>query len=154
MWTGSWLLALGAITNEPFEMHLRHVHVPASSPYLPPLFGAKVSLNPKVGVQFLFGPTQESSICPMSFDNPIYTYTLFSWYNLSEVFLAFISLATWCGTFYVTPYPTKRKVMSSSRSTSLLCRSNVEFFYGFLGMLHVGFIHPRCFYWMVSFPLN
>jgi hypothetical protein len=33
--------------------------------------------------------------------------------------------------------------MSSSRSTSLLCRSHVELFYGFLGMFHVRFIHSR-----------
>jgi hypothetical protein len=30
----------------------------------------------------------------------------------------------------------------------------VEFFYGFLGMFHVGFIHSRSFYGMISFPLN
>jgi len=28
-------------------------------------FGVKVSFNPKVGVRFWFGPTQESSICLM-----------------------------------------------------------------------------------------
>jgi hypothetical protein len=114
-------------------------------------FGIRISFNSKRGVRFWFGLTQGSSICPMPFDNPICTYTKFSWYNLLE---AFISLATWCGTFYVTLCPTKKKVMSSSRSTFLLCRPSVEFFYGFLGMLHVGFIHPIRLYWMVSFPLN
>ncbi len=50
--------------------------------------------------------------------------------------------------------PSKRKVMSSSRSTSFFCWSSVEFFYGFLGMFHVGFIHPRSLYCMVTFPLH
>ncbi len=143
---------IGCTTNQPFGMHLRHVHVPTSSPCLPPLSGPSF-LNPKVGVRFRFGPTQNSSICPMPFDNTIcliqISHDIISWKSL-----AFISLATWCGTFYVTLCPTERKVMSSSRSTSFLCQSNVEFFYGFLGMFHVGFIHPRCLYRMVSFPLN
>ncbi len=113
--------------------------------------------SPKVGLRhwFWFEPTQDGSICPMPFDNPICIYTQHSHDMISWKFLTFISLATWCGTFYVTLCPTKRKVMSSSHSTSpFLCRSSVEFFYGFLGMLHVRFIHPRCLYWMVSFPLN
>jgi len=116
-------------------------------------FGVKFSLNPKVGVRVWFGPTQESSICPMATWQPyLHLYIIFViiFWN----FLAFISLATWCGTFYVTPCPTKRKVMSSSHSTSFICQSNVEFLYGFLGMFHIGFIHPRCLYWMVSFPFN
>jgi len=132
---------------------LRHVHVPVSSPCLPFLLGSNF-LNPKVGVRFWFEPTQDSSICPMPFDNPICTYTKILIIQSVGSILAFISLATWCGTFYVTLCPTKRKVMSSSRFTSLLCRSCVEFFYGFLGMFHVGFIHPRCLYWMVSFLFN
>jgi hypothetical protein len=145
---------VGRTTNQPFGMHLRHVHVPTSSPCLPPLSGP-IFLNPKVGVWFWFGLTQESSICPMPFDNSICLIQI-SHDTISWKSLAFISLATWCGTFYVTLCPTKRKVMmSSSHSTSfLLCRSSVEFFYGFLGMFHVGFIHPRCLYRMVSFPLN
>jgi hypothetical protein len=117
-------------------------------------FGVNISLNPKVRVQFWFGPTQKSSICLMPTWQPyLHLYIIFVIQSLGS-FLAFIWLATWCGTFYVTPYPTKRKVMSSSCSTSLLCRSSVEFLYGFLGMFHIGFIHPRCLYWMVSFPLN
>jgi hypothetical protein len=32
--------------------------------------------------------------------------------TISWKFLAFISFITWCGTFYVAPCPTKRKVMS------------------------------------------
>ncbi len=83
-------------------------------------------------------------------------YTNFSSRDtISWKFIAFIPFATWCDTFYVTLCPTKRKVMSSSRPyTSLFCRSRVEFFYGFLGMFHVEFIHPRSLYWMVSFPLD
>ncbi len=143
---------VGRTTNQPFGMHLRHVHVLASSPCLPPLSGPSF-FNPKVGVRFWFGPTWNSSICPMPFDNSICLIQI-SHDTISWKFLAFISFATWCGTFYVTLYPTKRKVMSSSCSTSFLCRFSVEFFYGFLGMFHVEFIHPRCLYRMVSFPLN
>ncbi len=111
MRTGSCLPALATTTNQSFGMHLKHVHVLASSPCLPPLLGPSF-LNPKVGVQFWFGPMQDSSIYPMPFDNPICTYTKFSWYNLLEViylFFAFISLSTWCGTFYVTLCPTKEQ---------------------------------------------
>ncbi len=41
----------------------------------------------------------------MPFDNPICTY---SWCNFLEVF-AFISLATWCGTFMWLPAPLKER---------------------------------------------
>ncbi len=98
-------------------------------------FGAKVSFHPKVGIRFWFGPTQESFICPMSLDNPTCIYL---WYNLLEVFsLYFTCNLMWY--IYVTLCPTKRKVMSSSRSTFLLplCRSCAKFFYGFLGMFHI-----------------
>jgi hypothetical protein len=37
---------VGRTTNQPFGMHLRHVHVPASSPCLPPLLGPSF-LNPQ-----------------------------------------------------------------------------------------------------------
>jgi len=49
-------------------------------------FGVKVSFNPKVGVRFWFGPTQEVPFVQCQLDNPICTYTLFLWYNLLEVF--------------------------------------------------------------------
>jgi hypothetical protein len=49
-------------------------------------FGAMISFNPKVGARFWLGPTQENSIFPMPFYNPIFTYTLFSMNNLLEVF--------------------------------------------------------------------
>jgi len=61
---------IGHITNQPFGKHLKHVHVPTNSPCLPPLLGPSF-LNPKVGVWFWFGPTRNSSICPMPFDNSI-----------------------------------------------------------------------------------
>ncbi len=64
---------VGHTTNQPFGMRLRHAHVPASSPCLPRLLGSSF-LNPKLGVRFWFEPTQDSSICPMPFDNPICTY--------------------------------------------------------------------------------
>ncbi len=144
---------VGRITNQPFGMHLRHVRVPASSPCLPPLLGPSF-LNPKVGVRFWFGPTQESSICPMPFWQLYLPYTNFSWYNLLEIFKPLFHLQLDVVHFMWHSAPLKEKVMSSSCSTSFLCRSSVEFFYGLLGMFHVGFIHPRCLYWMVSFPLN
>ncbi len=77
---------VGHTTNQPFGMHLRHVHVPASSPCLPPLSGLSF-LNPKVGVRFWFEPTQNSSNYPMPFANSICLYKfLFTWYNLLEVY--------------------------------------------------------------------
>ncbi len=80
---------IGRTTNQPFGMHLRHVHVPASSPCLPPLLGLNF-LNPKVGVRFWFGPTQESSICPMPFNNSIcliqISHDTISWKFLSLYF--------------------------------------------------------------------
>jgi hypothetical protein len=42
---------VGHTTNQPFGMRLRHAHVPASSPCLPPLSGSSF-LNPKLGVRF------------------------------------------------------------------------------------------------------
>jgi hypothetical protein len=58
-------------------------------------FGAKFP-QPQIGVWFWFGPMQDSSICPMPFDNPICTYTKFSWYNLLEIFnLYFICNLMW-----------------------------------------------------------
>ncbi len=145
---------VGHTTNQPFGMHLRHAHVPASSPCLPPLSGSSF-FNPKVGVRFWFEPTQDGSICPMPFDNLICTYTKnFMIQSLGSFKALLFHLQLDVIHFYVTLCPTKRKVMSSSRSTSLLYRSRVEFFYGFFGMFHVGFIHPRSLYWMVSFPLD
>jgi hypothetical protein len=47
---GSWLPALAATTNQPFEMHFGHVHIPASSPYLPPLLGPRFLLAPIYGI--------------------------------------------------------------------------------------------------------
>jgi hypothetical protein len=82
---------VGHTTNQPFGMHLRHVHVPASSPCLPPPLGPSF-LNPKVGVRFWFEPTQESSICPMPFDNSICLIQIFSWCNLLEVFMPLFHL--------------------------------------------------------------
>jgi len=93
----------------------------------------------------------------MPLNNPFLSYSLCLWCNLLEV-LKF-SLYFTCNLMWyicVTFHPTKRKVMSSSRSMFPLplCQSIVEFFYGFLGMFHIGLIHPRCLYWMVSFHLT
>jgi hypothetical protein len=67
-------------------MHLRFVHVPTSSHCLPPLLGSRFLLTPKVRVWFWSRPTQEIPFVQCQLDNLIYTYTLFSWYNLLEVF--------------------------------------------------------------------
>ncbi len=67
---------VGRTINQPFGMHLKHVHVLASSPCFPPLLGPSF-LNPKVGIRFWFGPTQDSSICPMPFDNFICLIQIF-----------------------------------------------------------------------------
>ncbi len=151
---GSWLPVVAATTNQPFGMHLKLLHVLANSSCLPPSFGVKVFLNPKVGVRFWFGRIQGSSILSNANLTTLFAFIHYFHDTIFWKFLTFISLATWYGTFYVTPYPIKRKVMSSSRSTFFLCWSSVEFFYGFLGTFHVRFIHPRCFYWMISFTLN
>jgi hypothetical protein len=71
-------------------------------------FGAKVTLSPNVGVRFWFGLTQESSICLMPFDNPICS-THYVCDTISWNFLAFISLASWCGTFMWFPTPLKER---------------------------------------------
>jgi hypothetical protein len=112
-------------------------------------FGTKISFSPKVGVRFWFGFTQNNSICPCHLTTPFLSYSLCLWCNLLEVLklnLYFTYNLMWyiCVTFRCT----KRKVMSSSRFMFflLLCRSIMDFFYAFLGMFHVGLIHPRCLY--------
>ncbi len=149
---GSRLPALAATTNQPFGMHFRHVHVPASSPYLPSLLGSRFLLIPKEKFDFDLGLCKKVPFvqCRLT------TLLALMHDTISWKFLAFISLCNLMWYICVTLCPPKRKVMSSSRSTSLLsfCRSSMEFFYGFLGMFHVGFIHPRCLYWMVYFPLD
>ncbi len=120
-------------------------------------FGTKISLSLTVGVRFWFGLTQKNSICPCHLTTPLSNILLCLWCNPLEVLklrLYFTYNLMWyiCVTFR----PIKRKVMSSSHFMFplLLCQSIVEFFYGFLGMFHVGLIHPRCIYWMISFPLD
>jgi hypothetical protein len=117
-------------------------------------FGAKVSFSPNVGVRFWFGIMQEVPFVQVILTT-LFVHSYCSWCNLLKVFsIYFTCNLMWY--IYVTPCLTNIKVMSSSHSTFLLpiCQSSVEFFYGFLGMFHIGFIHPRCLYWMVSFPLN
>jgi hypothetical protein len=152
--TGSWLPTLAANTNQPFGMHFEHVHGLASSPCLPPLLGPRFLLAPMWESDFDLGLRKKVPFVHAIWQ-PLLLYSLCLWCNLLEV----LNLYFTCNLMWyicMIPYPIKRKVMSSSRSMSLLllCRSIVEFFYGFLGMFHIGFIHPRCIYWMVSFPLN
>ncbi len=111
--TGSWLPALAATTNQPFGMHLKHVHVPASSPCLLPLLGSKFLLTPKEESDFDLGLRKKVPFVQCHLTNLLATYL---WYNLLEVF----SLYFTCNLMWyicVTPCPTKRNVMSSSRST-------------------------------------
>jgi hypothetical protein len=135
--TGSWLLALAATTNQPFGMHFKHVRIPISSPCLPPLLGPRFLLAPKWEFDFDFGLCKK-----VPFVHVIwwlfYSYSICSWCNLLEVFnLYFTCNLMWY--ICVIPYPTKKKVMSSSHSMFLLLlrRSIVEFFYDFLGMFHI-----------------
>ncbi len=144
--TGSWLPALATTTNQPFGMHFKHVHVPTNSPYLPPLLGPRFFLAPMWESDFDVGLCKRVPFVHAIWQ-PYLKYSLCLWCNLLEVLtLYFTYNLMWY--ICVTPCPTKRKVMSSSRSMSLLllCRSIVEFFYGFLGMFHIKFIHPRCLY--------
>ncbi len=80
----------------------------------------------------------------MPFNNPFLSYSLCLWCNLLEVLK--LSLYFTCNLMWyicVTFRPIKRKVMSSScfMFPLPLCQSIMEFFYGFLGMFHVGLIH-------------
>ncbi len=134
-------------------MHLRLVHVPANSPCLLPLLGSRFLLTLKWESDFDLGLHKKFHLSNANLT------TLFALihYSRDTIFWKFLSLYFTCNLMWYIlcdSLPTKRQVMSSSRSTSLLCRSTMEFFYGFLGMFHVGFIHPICLYWMVSFPFD
>ncbi len=152
-WTGSWLPALAAITNQPFGMHFEHVHVPASSPCLSPLLGPRFLPAPMWEFDFDLGLHKEVSFVHATWQLLLYIF------NVCDAIFWKFSLYFTCNLMWyicVIPCPTKRKVMSSSHPMFLLllCWSIVEFFYGFLGMLHIRFVHPRCFYRMVSFPFD
>jgi hypothetical protein len=95
---------LVAITNQLFQMHFKHVLVPAT---LLDSFGAKISSSPKVGVQFWFEFTQGSSICPMPFLRLFSSDTHYVRDAIYYRSLAFISLVTWHGTFVQFPPPLK-----------------------------------------------
>ncbi len=154
---GSWLPTLAATTNQPSGMHFGHVHVlAANSPCLLPLLAPRFLLAPPRSSILIWAYAREFHLS-MPLDNPFLIYSLCLWCNFLEVWK--LSLYFTCNLMWyicVTFHPTKRKVMSSScfMFLLLLCRFIVEFFYGFLGMFHVKLIHPRCLYWMVSFPLD
>jgi len=122
-------------------MHLKLVHVPASWPCLPPLLGSRFFITPKKESDFDLALCKKFHLSNANFTT-LFVFIQYFRDIIFWKFSAFISLVTWCGTFYMTPCPTKKKVMPSSRSTSLLCRPSVEFLYGFLDMLHIRFIHP------------
>ncbi len=72
-------------------------------------FGVKVSLNSTIRVQFWFGPTQEVPFVQCQLDNPICTYTLFSWYNFLEVFKPLFHLQLDALHFTWLPAPLKER---------------------------------------------
>ncbi len=129
--TRSWLRALAAITNQPFGMHFEHVHTPASSPCLPPILGPRFFLAP-MWDDFDLSLRKEIPFVHATWQLLLYIPNVHD--AIFWKLLAFISFATWCGTFVwyicVIPCPTKRKVMSSSHPMFilLLCRSIMEFF--------------------------
>jgi hypothetical protein len=154
MRTRSWFPALATTTNQHFGMHFKLVRVPASSLCLPPLLGPRFLLAPMWEFDFDLGLRKRVPFIHATWQ-PYLQYSLCLWYNFLEVFnLYFTCNLMWY--ICVIPYPTKRKVMSSSHPMFLLllCQSNVEFFYGFLGMFHIRFVHARCLYRMISCPLD
>jgi hypothetical protein len=153
-WTRSWFLALAATINQPFKIHFEHVHVPASSPCLPPLLGPKFLLVPRWESDFELSLHKEVPFVPchlMTHSNNIhYVHDVIFWKSLT-----FILLVTWCGTF-VWILPPLKKVMSSSHFMFFCFFAGLLWNYSmvFWALFHVELIHPRCFYWMVSFPLH
>jgi hypothetical protein len=89
---------LTATANQSFGMHFKHVCVSASSPCLPPFLGPKFFLAPKLESDFDFSLCQEVPFVPCHltplFNTIHYVHDATFWKSL-----AFISLATWCGTF-------------------------------------------------------
>jgi hypothetical protein len=81
---------VGHNTNQPFGMHLRHVHVPASSPCLPPLSGPSF-LNPKEESDFDLGLHEIVPFVPCTLQLYL-PYTNFSQYNLLEVLMPLFHL--------------------------------------------------------------
>jgi len=77
---------VGHTTNQPFGMHLKHVHVPASSPCLP-LFLGPSFLNPKEESDFDLGLREIVPFVPCHFT------TLFALYKfLLEVLMPLFHL--------------------------------------------------------------
>ncbi len=153
--TRSWLPVLAATTNQPFGKHFKHVYLPANSPCLPPLSGLRFLLGPKWEFDFDLGLRKEVPFVHATLQPFFNTHYVHDAISLEVLNLYFTYNLMWH--ICVIPCPTKRKVMSSSYSIESLlffCQSIVGFFYGILGMFRIRFIHPRCLYWMVSFPLD
>jgi hypothetical protein len=93
----SWLPALVATTNQPFGMHFEHVHVPASSLYLPPLLGPRFLLAPMWEFDFDLGLRKKFHLSKPFWQPFLYIPNVHD--AIFWKFLAFISLATWCGIF-------------------------------------------------------
>jgi len=143
------------LTHTFVSPYLGHVHVPTSSSYLLPLLGPRFFLAPMRESNFDSGLRKKKKIYPCHLRTLLILLVRFVMQSLENINLYFT-----CNLMLyicVISYPIKIKVMSSSyfMFILLLCRSIMEFcFYGFLGMFHIQFIHPRCFYWMVTFPFN
>ncbi len=80
---------VGHTTNQPSGMHLRHVHVPASSPCLPPLLGPSF-LKPQSRSPILIWAYTRKFHLSYATSQPYLPYTNFSWYILLEVFKALL----------------------------------------------------------------
>jgi len=84
---------VGHTTNQPFEMHLKHVHVPASSPCLPPLSGPSF-LNPKEESDFDLSLREIVPFIPCHFTTLFALYKFLVIQSLGSFNALFISLAT------------------------------------------------------------
>jgi hypothetical protein len=128
-WIGSWLPTLTTTTNQPFGMHFKHVHILASPPCLPPLLGPRFLLAPKWEFDFDLRLCKKFHLSMRfhdSFSNIDNVHDAISWKSIN---LYFTCNLMWY--ICVIPYPTKRKVMSSSHFMFilLLCQSIMEFFF-------------------------
>jgi hypothetical protein len=106
-WTGSWLPTLAAITNQLFGMHFEHVHVPASSLCLPLLLGQRFPSTLMWEFNFDLGLHKEVPFVHATWQLFLYIFNVHD--AIFWIFLAFILVATWCGTFVWYPTPLKER---------------------------------------------
>jgi hypothetical protein len=77
---------IGCTTNQPFGMHLRHVHVPASSCLLASSLGAKFPQPQGRSPILIWAYARKFYLSPAIWQLYL-LYTNFSWYNLLEIFV-------------------------------------------------------------------